>query len=211
MNPNNNIAVDTLGFVENANLYFFSWLSLAAIVYIFGSLAQEYTGVSVRDVAPSRKNGLWYALCASSIVVLATSVRLFTSRSCGNDLEGSTSYCKRTKFAISVGTISCFASAVIAYLQGVGLSGFMEFIGCCFLLFIWCFGVGFITFGTAPGATIGNLFFSAWISFILVVILFGQSFRAFMSPPSAASNDNQNTESGENGDQIPEIPNEEDI
>ncbi|GKY97816.1 hypothetical protein MPSEU_000739700 [Mayamaea pseudoterrestris] len=211
MNPNNIIAVDKLGFVENANLYFSSWMSLAAIVYIFGSLAQEYTGMSVRDVAPNRKNGLWYGLCASSIVVMATSVRLFTSRQCGDDLQGSTRYCKRTKFAISVGAISFVASAVIAYLLSMGLSGIMEFIACCFLLFLWCFGVGFITFGSAPGSVIGNLYFATWVSFVLVVVLFGQSFRAFMSPAAAQTEESQEQQSGENGDQVPEIPDEEDI
>jgi uncharacterized membrane protein (UPF0136 family) len=211
MNPNNTIAVDALGFVENANLYFFAWMSLAAIVFIFGSLAQEYSGVSVRDVAPNSKNGLWYGLCASSIVVMATSVRLFTSRHCSDSLEGSTRYCKRTKFSISVGAVSFVASAVVAYLLSMGLSGFIEFIACCVLLFLWCFGVGFTTFGSAPGATIGNLYFASWVSFIIIVILFGQAFRSFMSPTPEPSDSNQNQETDENGDHIPEIPNEEDI
>ena len=208
MNPNNVIAVDRLGFVENANLYFFSWMSLAAIVYIFGSLAQEYSGMSVRDVAPNQKNGLWYGLCASSVVVMATSVRLFTSRNCGDELEGATQYCKRTTFGISIGAISFVVSAVVAYLLRLGLSGLIEFISCCVLLFLWCFGVGFITFGSAPGATIGNLYFASWVSFIIIVILFGQAFRSFMSP-APASQESQNTEADENG--VPEIPDEEDI
>ena len=142
---------------------------------------------------------------------MATSVRLFTSRSCGDELEGSTRYCKRTKFSISMGALSFVGSAVLAYLLSMGLSGFIEFIACTVLLFLWCFGVGFITFGSAPGATIGNLYFATWISFIIVVILFGQAFRNFMSPAPAQSEESQNAGNDDNGDHIPEIPNEEDI
>jgi hypothetical protein len=48
-------------------------------------------------------------------------------------------------------------------------------------LIMWCFGVGFITFGGGPGSTIGNLYFSTWISFILSIVMFSGNFSEYLS------------------------------
>jgi hypothetical protein len=214
MNPNYNIAVDSLGFIRTANLYFFSWIALGTIVYIFGSIAQEYTGMRIGEVIPPKKSGCWYGLCASSIVVMATAVRLFQSRNCADVLEASSQYCRRTKFGISLGVVSFVFSVFTAWFLTHGMGVFGEFIVASLLLFLWIFGVGFITFGSAPGATIGNLYFATWISFILTVFLFAQAFRGYLSPPVQQSE--EHNESGANGNEDfetspAEVPDEEDI
>jgi len=67
MNPNRGIAV--MGDdVVNANLYFFSWMSLATVVFICGHLLQEWTGLSAREVISantSQKTGKWYGLAGT--------------------------------------------------------------------------------------------------------------------------------------------------
>jgi hypothetical protein len=45
------------------------------------------------------------------------------------------------------------------------------------MLVVWCFGVGYITFGdTSPGTNIGNLYFSTWASFCISVMLSASAY-----------------------------------
>lgn len=222
MNPNNNIAV--LGeTVVNANLYFFSWLAFAAALYLSSSLAQENYGLDVASVT-STKSARWYGLTASSLVVMGAAVRIFKSADCGSDnSSGSSSeLCKRTKFAISAGTIGFVFAMVLTYLTQKGLTIVVETAATVFLLALWCFGVSYITFGDGPGSQIGNLFFSSWICFILCVFLFGACFREFMEARVANAQNNNNGASGDGGDDnaaaaaeepqaYPEVPAEDEI
>jgi hypothetical protein len=208
MNPNNAIAVAGETVID-ANLYFFSWLSFASTMYLSGSLAQEAAGYDVTKTPP--KSARWYGLCAASLVVMGASIRLFKETDCKNEETGS-EFCKRTKFAISAGTIGFFFALILTYLTQKGLAIVVETVATMMLLALWCFGVGYITFGTAPGSQIGNLYFATWICFILCVFLFGECFRQVASQQA-------NTISEENGDAggaadgpqaFPEVPDEED-
>lgn len=185
MNPNNAIAVD-VDEVDNANLYFSSWIAFASAVFLAGSVAQETMGLDVRQ-AP-QKQARWFALAASSMVVLFASVRLHRNKDvqCGGEdtvydsfqqsfeagtLAG-TEFCKRVNLGISLGVITFLLACAMSF--GAALlpfAGLAELGLSAVLLVMWCFGVGFITFGgnLSPGTHIGNLYFSTWISFGLVV------------------------------------------
>ena len=207
MNPNNAIAVAGETVID-ANLYFFSWLSFASVIYLSGSLAQETVGIDVTKT-PS-KSARWYGLCASSLVVMGASVRLFKAEDCTN---GSQELCKRTKFAISAGTIGFFFALVMTYLTQKGLAIIVETVATMILLALWCFGVGYITFGSAPGAQIGNLYFATWISFIICVFLFGQCFREVIGAQQANAAAQTNGDDGDSPHEpqaFPEVPEEED-
>lgn len=213
MNPNRAIAVSVLN-VINANLYFFSWLSLAALVFVVGSLARDFTGIQAKDVVSNTKGARYYALAASSVIVMATAVRQYNA---GNGCEGASSEgCRRTKWAISLGVVSFVGSVIMAYMIGHGaISKLMDLIVVTILLIMWCFGVGYITFGASPGARIGNLYFSTWISFILVVIMFSSSFRDFMSGGASPSTEEDVREEEEMHDaqqaSVPTVPDEEEL
>lgn len=213
MNPNYGIAVDAAA-VQNANLYFSSWAALAALVFITASLATDVTGVSVKDVAPGSVFR-WFALAATSVIVMASSSRYYTARDCSNQYLTHSENCRRTKFAISMGAISFVTSLVAAYLIQNGLGRTIEFGITIVLLVLWCFGVGFITFGQSPGAEIGNLYFSTSISFVLVVVLFADAFRAFVGSPAESEGGEGRESEDHNGEQTsatsPEVPAEEDI
>lgn len=197
MNPIRGIAVEGDD-VVNANLYFFSWISLACIVFITGHLLQEWTGLNARDVLSantSPKTGKWYGLAASSMVVMVSSIRIYMAVQCGGDKS---EYCKRTKFGISVGVLSFLSSIALACTLAKTTSvSFNELVATTVMLVWWCFGTGFLTFGAAPGSRIGNLYFSTWISFIIIVVIFGQVFRDFLSGRSAAAAQQQSSQNGE--------------
>lgn len=185
MNPNRDLAVisdeEDLLVIKNANLYFFCWLSLACILYLSGSFAQEAAGYDVTKTPP--KTARWYGLCASSVVVLGSAVEALKSAD-ACDIEGlsKSTYCRRTRWAISLGTISAVVAGAVVFMSRRGqLQLAVEFGITTLLLILWCFGVGFITFGSTPGATISNLYFASWISFILAVYIFAQSFREVLA------------------------------
>lgn len=196
MNPNNGIAVaepkqnEIAPVVLNANLYFFSWLSFGTTVYLVGSLLQETCGVV--NLAVAKKTARWFSLSAASVVVMGTAVRTLKASECGNTDVDEDLYpaqlCRRTKFAIALGAIGFVFAAAMCYITQKGVLGLMpETILTTLQLVVWCFGVGYITFGESPGNTIGNLYFSTWISFILAVALFGQCFREYVAGRTGGS------------------------
>mmetsp|Transcript_4198 Transcript_4198/g.8555 ORF Transcript_4198/g.8555 Transcript_4198/m.8555 type:complete len:284 (-) Transcript_4198:370-1221(-) len=175
MNPDNAIAVRAIE-VDNANLYFSSWISFASAVFLAGSLAQETMGLDLRTV--QSKQTKWFALVAASLVVLFASVRIYKNDDvqCGGpqgaDSLAGTEFCKRTKLGISLGVLTFISSLGFSF--GAALlpfAGLLELALTSVLLIMWVFGVGFITFGgdLSPGTHIGNLYFATWISFGLVV------------------------------------------
>lgn len=212
MDPDNKIAVQNIT-VVNANLYFFSWLSLGAVVFVCGSLAQEQLGMKITDTPAN--SARWFGLTASSLVVLGTSVRIFLAVPCNDtipSIEGGP-FCKRTKLAISLGVISSALGVFLMYASTKKMINVMQETGLSlFLLILWCFGVGYTTFGESPGSQIGNLYFSSWISFIIVVIQFGNTFREFASARMAAPVTQENGATPEETEMPPNnIPTEEDI
>jgi hypothetical protein len=195
MNPNHEIAQrvsDGDVEVDNANLYFSSWIAFSAAVFLAGSLAQESMGIDVRT-APA-KQSRWFALAASSMVVLFASVRIhrndevqcggpagtfddFADNQAAGTLAG-TEFCKRINLGIALGVITFVFSLLLTFgaaIPGLNLilssGGLIELVISALLLTMWCFGVGFITFGgdLSPGTHIGNLYFATWICFGVAV------------------------------------------
>lgn len=155
-----------------------------ACIYLGGHLAQETSGVDVTKTPI--KTARWYGLSASSLVVMGSAVRAFSTSDCDQDLVGvEIKYCKRSKLAISMGVLGFFFAAIMTMLTRYGLTIRAEMIATTLQLILWCFAVGYITFGTSPGSTIGNLFFGTWISFVLTVFLFGQCFREYVAARQA--------------------------
>eukprot|EP00978_Attheya_sp_CCMP212_P024466 scaffold76818_cov62-Attheya_sp.AAC.3 len=177
MNPDNLYA--TGGFfgvntVLNANLYFSSWAAFIAAFWISGSLARDSKVLDVTDTTP--KTAEWYLLLAASIVVLASSVKIYNASTC--DSFSDNEFCRRTKFAISIGVIGMIMALVGSIMSAWGMmSPLIEVITSVTLFGLYCFGVGYITFGDGPGTAIGNLYFSIWAGFILSGALLAASLK----------------------------------
>jgi hypothetical protein len=205
MNPQHGIAVLNVT-VVNANLYFFSWLAFANCLFLATSLVQDVMGIQVRDVAQP-KMSRYIALCASSLVVMGSAVRIFSEESydCGNpdSVLHSSSFCARTRVAIAFGTVSIIASTGCALaVHRAWLSTAAELASSSLLFLFWCLGVAYVTFGfAAPGSRIGNLFFSTWISFILSMISFVSSFQAWYDSRSLMINNSSNQDTAKEEDE----------
>jgi hypothetical protein len=183
MNPQNSIAVGYTQ-VENANLYFASWGAFLCILWISGSLGKELYGLDIAGMATplaKTKRGKYYALVAASLVVLGASIRVFKAFKCTEDAMQQAPTCRKTKFAISAGVIGTVDAALTTLLAASGrMSQPSEWCGSLVMLIIWCFGLGYITFGSGPGHSIGNLYFATWACFVLSVLLCAESYMEYL-------------------------------
>jgi hypothetical protein len=150
---------------------------------IAGGLLLETQGRDVRQPPLLRgKIGVWCGFAAATIIVMVTSSRIYATVDCGDSSFQGTSFCRRTNLGISLGCISFVSSVVMATAMAKQvLPKNIDLIASAIFLIVWCFGVGFITFGNGPGSTMGNLYFSTWISFILSIVIFAGNFREYAS------------------------------
>lgn len=185
MNPANSIAVGFSDYL-NANLYFGAWLSFFCALWIAGELARELYGMDLVGTLQSSnmvkgRQGKWYALIATSMIVMSSSVRFFKAFRCASDIMQKAPVCKQTKFAISAGAIgTVFAMMMTIFTARGNHSRSVQWISSAILVVLWSFGLGFVTFGNGPGQNIGNLYFATWASFVLSVWLAAESIRDFM-------------------------------
>lgn len=202
MNPNNRIAVATPAdtnvgsVVVNANLYFFSWCAFACTIFLCASLLQDMMNISLSLIAA--KVARWFALIASTLIVLGCAARTFKAASCSNpdgddDSNTTNEYCRRCKLAISLGVIGFTMSTIMTVLLLLKqqLTALSEFVINALFLVLWCFGVSYITFGASPGSTIGNLYFSTWLTFLMSVFSFAVSFREYVASRQPSPADHQ--------------------
>jgi hypothetical protein len=185
LNPNNSIAV-TYTTVTNANLYFSSWGGFLCSLWIIVSLFHENVGFDVTKTPP--KTAKLFGLVASSMVVLASSIRIFLAFDCNLSAMSAVEVCKRTKFSIAAGVIGfCFASILTcaSYARVVG-HAMIQMYGAGFLMLLWCFGLAYITFGEGPGHSIGNLYFATWASLSLSLFLFAECFQEYQAGREAS-------------------------
>jgi hypothetical protein len=182
MNPDNGQAVTEFGEILNANLYFFSWASLATAVWIFCSFVtiQAYFKRGDDAAAPPDMTK-WYLLVAASFVVMTSSIRLYQADANFCNDGGSSNYCSRVKYALSLGAVAVFFGLVDVVLTNLGKMTVYPEAGLTFTLFVlYIVGIAIITFGgnRGPGTNVGNLYFSIWLGFILPMFLVSKSWNA---------------------------------
>jgi hypothetical protein len=205
MNPANSIAVGYTDYL-NANLFFSSWLTFIVAAWIVGDLAKEMYGMDFVGIASPHvksRRGKWYALIATSLIVMSSSVRVFRAFPCTADVMTKSPTCRQTKFAISAGVIGTLFSMGATLWTGRGnFSHQSDWCSSAVMVIIWSFGLGFITFGSGPGQNIGNLYFATWGSFSLSVLLAAESVREYLGMREQARSGvsgEENSQTGEPG------------
>lgn len=117
---------------------------------------------------------------AASFVVMTSSIRLYTANDsqCSGD---SSKYCKRVKYALSLGAAAVVFGLVEIAMSNMGKMTLYPEAGLTFMLFVlYVIGIAVITFGGSdgPGTNIGNLYFSTWLGFVLAMFLTSKSWNA---------------------------------
>lgn len=199
------------GGVINANIYYFSWGCFVTSVILFVNFTRQAFGLDLVNEISSRgaRVNLWAALIATSLVVAGSSGRTLQNICKGTPNFNSSNgmdqliaaldlfiYCKRTKFGIALGTIAVFLSIVVVGMKIVRANPAVstEMAVAILTAILYAFGVAFITSNLGPGATIGNLYYFTWASFLLSVGLVAECYAAFTAPPPS-----QEDTTGSNG------------
>ena len=199
---NNELAVNTDGTVQNGNLYYFSWAGFICSVTLLISYLRSIYGVDVAGEIKSRSARLnyWSALLCTSLVVLGASTTTYTN-DCIEQSE-SPSFCRRAKFAISIGVIGAFFSLYcVAAKIATSRAPFVLEVAFSLLSFIlYVFGVIFLTSADSPGASIGNLYYFTWLSFMISFALIASCYDDYQ----AAKNMNAQQQQGDDS-RMPDI------
>lgn len=204
-NASNGLGVseDTTNQVLNGNLYYFSWAGFVTAIILLVNYLRSAFGVDV--VGEVRDRGarltMWAAMLAAALVVCGSSARVL-NEDCGDDFDEK-AYCKRTKFAVSLGAIGIvFALIVVGLKMFSSAAPFMvEFAIAIMLTVMNAFGVAYITSAKGPGSAIGNLYYFSWISFLSAAFLAADCFNQFTGgAPVTASTANGNGPSEEDKD-----------
>lgn len=188
MDTNLLMALDENGGILNANLYFFSWASLATTVALLVDyhLQQNLPSTASSDHIPNE--GYWAGIAVASLVAMISSLQVFVnditvqeeSFQCQGD-DAESGFCQRLKFSIALGAVSCFFSAACGLLCSK-MSCLVSAITSFMALFAWVLGVAFVTFGDeSPGTNVGNLYFSCWASFVLSLCMVSSCIKFFMA------------------------------
>eukprot|EP00978_Attheya_sp_CCMP212_P038027 scaffold184527_cov53-Attheya_sp.AAC.1 len=200
MRPSYGFATGPLGGVINANLYFSSWASFVAAIYVSGGLSQE---AKIADLTvSSAKVFKWYALVAASLVLMVTTSNVsleeelrFQDVNCKGDIMSSVleEFCRRTKWGISLGVIGAVVAFVTSLMITSGRASVLIEVISSFTMFVmYIFGISYITFGTllqSPGTTIGNMYFATWAGFYFSMSLFFGAMAEMRGKKASNSDD----------------------
>jgi hypothetical protein len=189
------------GFPFSANLYYFSWAGFITSIVLFVSYLRSVFGVDVVGAVKNRATRLswWAGMLATAVVVMGSAARSLKD-DCGQsntEADFSESYCRKTKFAVSVGAVGVVFSIVVVGMKFLTTTApFMaEFAVACMLAVLNAFGVAYTTSADGPGSGIGNLYYFSWGSLMCAAVLAAECFNEFLSGGS----ETETTTNGENG------------
>ena len=217
-NPNNGLGASTAELnnqVSNGNLYYFSWAGFVTSIILLVNYWKQAFGVDVVGQVQNRamRLSLWASYFCGSLVVMGASVQVFNDNNCAdeNPLLGET-FCRRTKFAISVGAVGVVFSLFVVGMKMLTTTApfIVEAVLAVILTFLNAFGVAYITSPSGPGSPIGNLYYFSWIAFICAAIILADCFNQYSgSRVAATTNDNSMNGSSKSSGDI-EVENLED-
>ncbi len=196
--PAKGLSVDEFGAVRNGNIYYFSWFAFLNNLYLASCYVKSVHKIDItqrcRDISSASSSPAtfvyWFMLLLSSVIVMSTSISLGMKNCTADDGEEKVQpYCSRTILGIIVGAIATILSsttlAMMNHLSTMTLP-FLGEVGRVGLLFIlYCFEVAYVTDGSGPGAPLGNLYYSSWISLLLTMKIGFECYDAYVQVQDA--------------------------
>jgi len=173
-------AVNAIGDIKIANLYYFSWASIVTAgmhmsTFITKILAK--LGIDDKDYMTV----IWGVMVKVCVVILGASFHIWHNiqGSCSlQDIQASAiDFCSRTVFALMVSLIG-MAVGVTVVLTRVSISlccpafpprirSHVEMIIASFLVLVFGVALALITGIGGPGQSVGDLFYATWLAFLV--------------------------------------------
>jgi hypothetical protein len=181
MHSDNSWAVNAVGDVKNANLYYFSWGSIITAGLHMTSYLKLLLGLKEKDYLTVA----WIAIVKVCFVILGAGIHIWfnTKKACTlEELEaGAITFCSRTVFAIVVSLTGMFVGGLVAFVRILFLlccatsltrvRAHVEMVISVFLVLLFGVAVAFITGIGGPGQSVGDMFYSTWLAFFVAIFV----------------------------------------
>lgn len=199
-NASTGLAVDSdkENTIVNGNLYYFSWAGFITSIVLMVSYLRHVFGLDVYGEVKNRaaRLTLWAGFLACQMIVMGSCANILDKncnayREYGYDTNGS--YCRRTRFGISVGAIgTTVALGVVAMKMLTQISPtVVEGSLSLFLAVMNGFGVAYLTSPSGPGSAIGNLYYFSWLSFLSSFMLMADVWQDYRDTGETESEANK--------------------
>lgn len=180
-------AVNRIGEIQIANLYYFTWASAFAAGWLMMSYAKNYLGLKDKDYVTA----IWVGICKVSFVILAAGYHVWHNISdvCTVDdiRSGAVTFCSRTVLSIAVAFAGMLISGLIAAVRILVATGcpnskcrvrtYVELVASVFLVVLFGPAVALITGIGGPGQSVGDLFYATWLAFLVALGLVAACFE----------------------------------
>jgi hypothetical protein len=179
-------AVNSVGEIVIANLYFYSWAGILSA----GLLMMSYVRALFKIKHTDYMSIVWVAICKVCFVILGAALHVWHTIADNCDLDeitsGAVTFCSRTVLAIVVslagmlvGGLVVLGRILVMLCGGCGCIGprtqaHVEMIVSMFLVLLFSATVALVTGIGGPGQSVGDLFFSTWLSFGVALGIFVQ-------------------------------------
>jgi hypothetical protein len=173
-------AVNAIGDIKIANLYYFSWASIVTAglhMSTFYVKILSKIGVDQKDFMTV----IWGVMVKVCVVILGASFHIWHNiqGSCSlQDIQaGTMDFCSRTVFALMVSLVGMAVGGTVV-LTRVCVSlccpafpprirSHVEMIIACFLVLVFGVALAVITGIGGPGQSVGDLFYATWLAFLV--------------------------------------------
>ncbi|GAX14877.1 hypothetical protein FisN_29Lh089 [Fistulifera solaris] len=184
MHSSDSWAVNRIGEIKMANLYYFSWASILTAGVQMSSYLKELVGHRKYDIMSI----VWATIVKVCFVILGAALHIWhtISGNCGFDeiTTGAVSFCSRTVLAIIIALTGMAVGGLVVLGRMLSMSfprcrcnllqAHVEMLISLFLVLLFGTAVALITGIGGPGQSVGDLYYSTWLAFLF-------SFGAFVS------------------------------
>uniref|UniRef100_A0A7S4MZN4 Uncharacterized protein n=1 Tax=Odontella aurita TaxID=265563 RepID=A0A7S4MZN4_9STRA len=175
MHSDSTWAVNAIGDIKMANLYYFAWSSIITAGLQMSSYVKKFLGLKPRSIMII----LWFAIVKVCFVVFGAGFHIWhnihencEATAAGSDEGEPISFCRRTAFSIVVGLVGMAVGSLVVLCRIVDkrettVRLIIEMVLSLLLAGFFAFGAAVITGIGGPGQSVGDLYYAMWLSFLV--------------------------------------------
>jgi hypothetical protein len=210
MHSEDSWAVNGIGEIEMANLYYFSW----AAILTAGLQMMSYVKSFLRIKKTDYMSVVWVAICKVCFVILGAALHIWHTIADNCDFDeitsGAVTFCSRTVLAIIVALTGMLVGglvvtgrlmvAVCPMCQCRRVQAHVEMLISLFLVLLFGAAVALITGIGGPGQSVGDLYYSTWLAFFVSIGIFLSCYDQIKKEDTALEDHKNNMEMDDDGD-----------
>jgi hypothetical protein len=182
MHSDDSWAVNNIGEISMANLYYFAWASIFTSGVQMSSFVKALFGIRKLDYM----SAVWVAICKVCFIILGASLHIWHTISDNCEFDeitlGAVTFCSRTVLAISVSLTGMLVGGLVVLgrifilmcpsCRAARFQAHIEMLISLFLVFLFVAAVALITGIGGPGQSVGDLYYGTWGAFWVSIGIF---------------------------------------